>query len=166
MVLFSFCKPQSVSGCVRVKPLLYFWSVMGSDHWGESAHGRISSSGAVRLHPFPALQNPVLSKSLTEMARCYSMEGTKPLAILGFPVAGDTGTNSLTSMYEIIYFTFLVLNLVWNSLSKTAIKGTKLQRRYFLSWGMLCKFYWQKKSKLSVLIPKANKIVLLLKVDG
>lgn len=74
-----------------------------------------------------------------------SFNGFQPLATLGFPVAGDTGTKSLISVYEIIYFTFLVLQIVLNSLSKTAVKGTKLQRIFFLSWGMLCKFYWQKK---------------------
>lgn len=100
---------------------------LGSDHSSERAHGRIHFQGSCEAAPIPCSAKSC-RKSWAEIARCHSVEGTKPLATFGFPVARDTETNSLTSVYEIIYFTFLVLKIIWNSLSKTDIKGTKRQR--------------------------------------
>lgn len=65
LVLFSLCKPQFVNGCMRLKACL-------CAVWAQTTEVRqlmagSSSSGAVRLHPFSALQNPVLYKSWTEL---------------------------------------------------------------------------------------------------
>lgn len=89
LALFSLCKPQFVNSCMRVKPCLYLCAVWAQTIEVRQSMTGSSSSGALRLHPFPALQNPVLSKSWTELDRSHLMEGTKPLAPLGFPVAGD-----------------------------------------------------------------------------
>lgn len=79
LVLFSLCKPQFMSGCLRGKPHLYLCAVWVQTTEVRDPMAASSSSGALKLHPFPALQNPVLSKSWTEMARLVQWRAPNPL---------------------------------------------------------------------------------------